>query len=888
MDSVIAARFEPPKWMAGQIERSALLAQLGKALTKRLTIVQAPAGYGKTSILSQLRSRLEGEQQQVAWLTLEHDDCDLARLADHLAVLLTGQRAVKRSTRRNAEYPASAALSYIIRSLQNDQAPKVIILDDLHRATGSDVARFLGDLVRLSPPNCHFIVASREKPLLGQTVFAAEGQLLELGPSELRFSADEALALMGGGDDPAKQQAIQDILERTEGWPIAIKLAALTVDLQQGGIGDFHGTGTDLARYLSEQVLIALPPDLQDIVLRTSLPETVDGELVNLLCNCKNGWLQLEQLEQQGVFLSPVDARRKNYRYHQLFAEFLRTRFQRTDPTGFAQLQGALSDWYQQAGQTSQALSHAIAAGENDRIVKIIEAEGGWRLIPQGFQHVLERAIQALPNRIIAAKPKTALARVYLVMKQGDLARARTLFEQACAVVQHDEISAELRTEFRVVGDTLSDYENRPVTFEDLIEREALIRKIPANDHLVLANIRETLGAKYLEGGWLERALQPILAAREHYLTADSLYSEMFTRFLEARIKRAQGRSKEALAILQDAARDIAANFGDNSDLAANCAAFLAELLYEEDRLPEARELLEWCVPHMEQSDGWVDVYHAGYATYAHILASEARFDDAWAMLGRARRVAASRGLHQLSLLADICECDLRLLFGESAADVAARADDFQINEMADSMHDRSPCFRPASVAAMFLRIKLDLARSRADQAATDIATMLNWAMEHGAGRLLVDINILSAYHHHLRGNGHDSEMAFDEAVSISMFQDLRCPFIDNRRFAQPCLDRLLAKPIEMDRIRNQFVKNIGRAINATRNTITVQGLFNEAEAEVLQYLSKGHSNKEIARVIGMSPDTVKYRLKSVFKKLGVNKRRDAIRVAAERGLLEY
>src|SRR5690606_16717715 len=138
----------------------------------------------------------------------------------------------------------------------------------------------------------------------------------------------------------------------------------------------------------------------------------------------------------------------------------------------------------------------------------------------------------------------------------------------------------------------------------------------------------------------------------------------LFTRFLEARIKRAQGRSKEAEAILKTAWQNIVDEFGDRSDLAANCAAFQAELLFEQDRVAEARELLAWAVPHMEQSDGWVDVYAAAYFTEARALAGEGAFDAACDLLARARRVAARRRLRQLEMLADICDIDLRISQG--------------------------------------------------------------------------------------------------------------------------------------------------------------------------------------------------------------------------------
>jgi LuxR family maltose regulon positive regulatory protein len=885
MQDLIAAKFDPPLWMGDQIRREMLLGRLNGVLSHRLTLVHAPAGYGKTSLLAQWRDTLDADAARVAWLTLERDDRDLKRFVNYLLIALRREQGEATSS----DLPPRAALSAMINEIGESKAPVVLILDDLHHAFSEAVGQFLESLVRLAPPNCHFLFASRDYPWVGQSILAAEEQLLEIGPADLRFSAQETECLLTRTDRPLETLDIDTLLDRTEGWPIAVQLASLSIKRGMEAervIDEYCGTSSDLARYLSEQVLMTLPQETRDIVARTALVDRLTGEMVDLLCDRQDGWMVLERLEQQGVFLTPVSWERREYRYHQLFAEYLRDRFERSDRVQFAALQRRIASWLAERGQTADALDHAILSGDDMLVASILEEAGGWRLIPQGLQGVVERGLAKLPVALIRGRPRLALAQVYLQIKLGELGSARAEYDRFLTQVEGADLSVDLKTEVRVVGDTLLDYENQPVTFDDLLAREALLRKLPANDHLVLANISETLGAKYFEGGWLERALQPTLAARDHYLAIGSVYSDLFTRFLEARIKRAQGRSKDAEAILHAACTNITDSYGDRSDLAANCAAFRAELLFEQDMVAEARELLAWALPHMEQSDGWVDVYAAAYFTEARALAGEGAFDEACDVIARARRVAARRRLRQLEMLADICSIELQISQAAPTHAVLAAAAVVGLDAMADMMHEESPAYRPVAVAASLCRTRLRLLIGEFEPALDELQALREWAEQHGAGRLLIDINILAAAGLRMRGDAASSRACFDEAVGIAMFQNIVRPFVEARHFVQACLDDALDADAQVDRFRAQFMKSLARALAVYRNNVTVLGMFSEAEAEVLLYLSQGHSNKEIARLIGMSPDTVKYRLKSVFRKIGVSKRRDAVRISAERGLI--
>lgn len=894
MDELIHTKVAPPVWMGDQIRRDVLLARLDGALARRLTLIHAPAGYGKTSLLAQWRQRHADGSVLIAWLTLERDDSDLKRLARYVSLAMSDAAepaaSVAGETPMPVDVPPRAALSALINRLASEPRPVVLIFDDFHRAESPDLADFLGSLIRLASQNCHFIVASRDYPGLGQSVLAAEDQLLELTAEDLRFSAQEAQALFSRKRDLAlHDEDVQRILERTEGWPIALQL--LLLSLQRGTdpgrlVERFSGSSSELARYLSEQVLVALPDEVREVVVRTALIDRLTGDIVNALCGREDGWRVLEQLEQQGVFLIPHPDGAPAYRYHQLFAEYLRERLARHDKPQFRALQRTAARWFGERGQVTEAINHAIQAEDDELLAAVLEQAGAWRLIPRGLKSVAARGLEQLPDAVVHARPRLVLMRVYLAIKCGELGQARAEYERLVEAAGRAPLSADLWTEVRIVEDVLVDYENVPVSLQDLLARESLLRTLPSNDHLMLGSFRESLAAKYYEGGWLERALEPTLAAREHHQALGSLYSDLFTRFLESRIRRAQGRLKEAAAILAAARRQIEDGFGDRSDLAANCAAFDAELLYDQDRLPEAAALLEWSLPHMERSDGWVDVYAPAYFTSARIAAAHGDMDEAAAVLARARRLAERRRLRQLELLAHLCE--LQLLIQHGGLDAAARehAGGIGLDALADDMAHESAVYRPVAVAAALCRTRLELVEGNIGRALDELARIRHWAGQHGAGRVLIDAHVLTAYGLQRSGDPAAARTHFDEAVGMAMFQGAARPFIDARRFVEPLLHAALHEVAPADRFRDQFLKGLSRACSGRPGNGPAPGALSEAEVVVLTHLAHGYSNKEIARLIDMSPDTVKYRLKSLFRKLGVGKRQDAIRVAYERGLV--
>ena len=881
----IATKFVPPARAAHQVNRHALIRRLDEGATsRRLTLVHAPAGYGKSSLLSQWHAELRARGLEVIWLTLEDEESDVNRFADSLMVGIA-------SGRHGENTPLRAATAAIVNRFVRTAAEAIVILDDFQRAESKGVYALLRTLLRLLPPTVHVVISSRDRPNLGNAELAANHELLELGAADLRFSLEETEAvLLGANAQPLTSEDMARLVARTEGWPIAVQMTAIS--LRAGGdrgenISGFSGPDWQLASYLSEQVLAALPPELETVVSHTSILSQVNGELTNLLCDRADGVLMLEELERRELFIVPLDAEHLTYRYHQLFADILSSRLQRREPAKFRQLHVLASRWFSERRMVNEAVHHALRAEDTSLVAEVLDAAGGWRLIPEGRMEALVLGLAHVPEALIQRFPRLALARVYHLIKQGEMDAARSDYDAFRATIEQSELAPDLWTEVNLVGEVLAEYEDAPIHLEDLLAKEALIRSLPSHDHLMLSNVYESLGHKYCECGWLERALEPIRHARSHHLALHSKYGELFALFIEARVVLAQGRLEEARVILDEAAASIHNAYGPRSDLAANCAAYQAEVRFEQGEIGEAMDLLKWALPHMEHSDGWFEVYASAFAAAVHatLVTNPEGVPE---IIERMRSTARRRHIHQLELLADVHTVESSIHAGR-IADALADAAAVDINRLAAAMAEEFPVYRQVAIAASLCQIKLRLCEGDHASAMLQIATMERWAQQHGHGRLLITLALLAAAAHELAGSAPKAVARLNEAVSMAMFQGFVGPFLECRRFL--LLGPLNEEPSHVgkqptDRFREKYMRRLRKLLRTTAARQGESNILSPPELQTLKHLDKGYTNKEIARFLGVSPNTVKYRLKSLFAKMGVDSRRAAVQFSREQGLL--
>ncbi|MEX1147788.1 MAG: AAA family ATPase, partial [Sphingomonadales bacterium] len=649
-DLLAVTKLAPQVRDDGHISRRALLDKFDDVLRHRLTIVHAGAGYSKTSTLMQWLRAARDRNIRSAWLTLEEDEANPSVFLSHLIMALErekhiGDGSLTDLARYDERVPLRTLVTALVNRLADNPEPLVIFLDEYNRARSDGTDSLFRLLTRQAPPHVHFVIASRLRPEIDIENLRVQGDLIEFQADDLRFSEEETAELLSQAGmrlDPAE---LHRLLDRTEGWPIALQMARLWLgnDSRRASmVADFSGRTSDLARYMTEQVLSELPEDQQAFLLETSILDRINGDLANAVTGRRDGWPLLELFHEKSLFLIPENDDWQWFRYHTLFLDFLRDRMERHQPHRLAELHGRAARWFGEKGMVRPAVDHALRSGDHDFAGQLVVEAGGWRLILDGRVELIRSAIGAFPGSVVDAKPGLAAAKAILMVKDGDIRGGRAYFDSLRSAFAAD-LSPRDRADWKICDLILADYADDHVSFEGIAHLQDLCSQIPGDDHLTQAILFDTLASTRFRYGQLAEALAACDSAAEHYRAMESPYGEVFARMGKACILIAQARLDEAEALLRQTIEDLETRFGGAVELSPQLSIYLAEVLADRGQMDEAAEWLDQALIVIEQRDGWLDLYAHAYTAAASVAWSRSGVDGTLAMLDRARSVAQSR-----------------------------------------------------------------------------------------------------------------------------------------------------------------------------------------------------------------------------------------------------
>ncbi|MDH4208968.1 MAG: hypothetical protein OEV76_08835, partial [Anaerolineae bacterium] len=413
---LLTTKLRPPSPRSPLVARPHLLARLDEALQHRLTLVSAPPGYGKTTLLSEWLRRCE---HPFAWLSLDEEDNDPVRLLHYLVAALQkinpqiGQTVVGMLLAPQPAQP-ELVLTMLINDIDGVTGPLALVLDDYQVIHTLAIHRLLTYLLDHLPPQMHLVIASREDPPLPLSRWRARGQLLEVRQADLHFSLEETgdflRQVMQLQLSPADVAAIH---KRTEGWIAGMQLTALSLQGRDDAhelIQSFSGSHRHILDYLIQEVFERQTPAVQDFLLKTSILDQFTAQLCDTLTGRSDSHEILLALEQANLFILPLDESRQWYRYHRLFADLLRHRLDLVEgPDAARGLHRQASQWFSAQGSASDAIRHSLAAQDWPAAAALIgEATGP--MLKQGEIATLLRWFQALPDQIIRASPELSLA----------------------------------------------------------------------------------------------------------------------------------------------------------------------------------------------------------------------------------------------------------------------------------------------------------------------------------------------------------------------------------------------------------------------------------------------------------------------------------------------
>src|SRR5215203_4622613 len=413
---ILATKLFVPPPRPGVVHRPRLIERLNEGLHRRLTLICAPAGFGKTTLLSEW---LSGCQQPAAWLSLDEGDNDPTRFLAYLVAALQTIAAdigegVLGSLQSPQPPPTESILTALLNEITTVPDDFVLVLDDYHVTDAEPVNNALTFLIDHLPPQMHLVIATREDPPLPLARLRVRGQLTELRAADLRFTLTEAAEFLEGVMSlDLSEEDIAALGERTEGWIAGLQLAALSMRGREdvsGFIRAFAGDNRYIVDYLVEEVLQRQPERIRSFLLQTSILDRLSGPLCDAVTGQENGRGMLEALKRGNFFVVPLDDKRHWYRYHHLFAEVLQAHLMAEQPDRVPALHRRASEWYEQHGSAADAIRHALAAEDFERAAELVElAVPAMRRSRQ--EATLLGWLKALPDELLHVRP--VLSAVY-------------------------------------------------------------------------------------------------------------------------------------------------------------------------------------------------------------------------------------------------------------------------------------------------------------------------------------------------------------------------------------------------------------------------------------------------------------------------------------------
>jgi LuxR family maltose regulon positive regulatory protein len=412
---LLQTKLWPPAARAGLVRRARLDSLLQAGLRGKLCLIEAPAGFGKTTLLSQFHAG--GDSGGVAWVSLDRGDNDPVRFWSYvIGAFRTVQPSIGGSAleimRRSTANLDQVVVPMLLNELAVAGAELTLVLDDYHVVTSTACHEVLAFFLDYLPANVHVALSTRADPPLPLARMRVQGDLTELREAELRFTVDETTALLNAAVTPGlTHQDVELLVERTEGWVAALHLAGLSLRGRTDAsafIASFHGDHRHVADFLATEVLAHQPERIRTFLVRTSILERLSGPLCDAMLEAHGSAELLRELERANLFLVPLDERREWYRYHQLFAELLRLELAISEGGRVLALHQRAAAWHRQARNAEEAVHHATAAGDVAGASALI-AEHWLAYARRGLLGTVARWIEALPDEAIAANPPAAL-----------------------------------------------------------------------------------------------------------------------------------------------------------------------------------------------------------------------------------------------------------------------------------------------------------------------------------------------------------------------------------------------------------------------------------------------------------------------------------------------
>lgn len=885
----VETKLKPPQSGFKLIDRPLLLTLFSSLMDKGSVCVTAPAGFGKSSMLSQWLLGQQKGNTKIAWLSLDEDDGELRQFVSYIVFALNRSGVDMERLQIAAEHiladiPIKSILPSLINILSRSDSKIVLILDDFHRFKSNAVNQFIEDLIVLAPEHFKLIVCSRFQPEINTASLIAQGRLRELGADSLRFTVEDTKTIFEG---LLPIQEITTLHERTEGWPVALQFArlamqekgVLNVSEQDGSeIEKFQISvhSTHIADYFAQQVFEQLPCDLQNLLLKTSIVERFDASLADAICESSISHSLINDSMALRPLLIPLDDSERWFRYHHLFAEFLLHRLSQEHDVDEKSLHIRASKWFEQGGQIAEAVRHARLAKDFDRCARLIQEAGGWELILYGGIGYIRTLLRHVSDDDLNTFPRLRVAKAYLCIKDGAISEATNHLEQVerSKIDFQDDIFDRDKTMVMTLLDVYNGEANKDAVNKRIkLDLEAW----PKQDHLGCGVLLCSLAISEMGLGRFETARDAVVDAVKSMRSANSILGINYCyvhlghiAFLKGAMQMAKAHYAEALSMAED-------NFGTDSGLKSICDVGNTVLKIWQDESRKETLCFGKMLDLICEGDGWFEIFSASFS--ARVVQAYLTNDGKMAeeISRQSSLVGEKRGIQSLYYLSDVYALHAAMISKDKLECIRLSSvlqDSLKTYEQLEGIHWQ---FEMEAILALGLSCLSDDS-THFDVGVLDSLVSRLDAMEAGLG--WIRCVMLKAVFLHKSGDTAVAQNLVFSAAKIAVRENLFAPFLLHSHIRN--LVRSSAKAGRERPGQQMETAFLNACVSRFPKSEKNQGniALSVRESEVLFELSLGKTNKEIARALDMTHHTVKFHLKNVFVKLGAENRIHAINEA--------
>jgi LuxR family transcriptional regulator, maltose regulon positive regulatory protein len=904
--ALVTTKLRIPRTRPNVVARPRLREALALGEGRRLTLVSAPAGFGKTTLLGEWLEDRSAEGRSVAWVSLDGSDNDPARFLTYLVGALGDVEGgigegVLASLRSPEPPPVEAVVGALINELAGVEQEVTVVLDDYHLIDSEPVHQAVSFLLEHTPENVHLVVSGRTDPPLSLARLRARDQMTELRAADLRFTTDEATAFLG--DVMGLTLSARDVAaleEVTEGWVAALQLAALSMRDRRdvsGFVNAFSGSNRHVLDFLAEEVLDRQSEDVREFLLDTSVLERLSAPLCDALTGRSDGQEMLERLERDNLFVVALDDERGWYRYHHLFADFLRGRLGRESPERFSESHLRAAWWYEREGWASEAVEHALAAGDAERVARLVE-QHALALVARGEGAMVDRWLSALPAGLVRSRPRLCLARAIWALIGGRVDEVEPLLtdaERAFADQPHeppvDETAGVLANVPGIVAQLRAELARQRGYAERTIEfGQQALAHAGEGDRTLRYLARWNLAVATLMQGRLGEAEDALAdLVRDPLAIEHNRYFAMHACYTLGQAQRGQGRLGAALETYRQGL-ELAAEAGQPPLPAAAGLAHvgLTGILREQNELDAALE---------HATEGVALCRQLGYAqqlvTSLSVLAwvQQALGDQAGALeaIGEAERFLPSPEVVD-DLMFPVAVQRARLLLAQGEVAEAAR----WTAERGLGVEDE-PSYLRESEHLVLARVLLAGEAGKPDQARMLLERLLAAAEAAGRTGSVIEILTLQALALWAKNRKELAVNTLTRALALAEPEGYVRTFVDEGA----AMGDLLSATLEarqrghLDAADRVSTRYLAKLLAALAQEAAAPGAderlpepLSERELEVLALIAAGDSNQQIARKLFISVSTVKTHVNNLYRKLAARIRTQAVARARELGLL--